>query len=154
MSERQPVENGHAEVAEPVVEGVLERLRPRRRGVLVPLAPRELADDHAADPVELSGLLEIEQRPVDLNRRAAGVLEEEDRVVEVDLPRRAEGVDEVEEAAADDPPTGLAARDRDDGEPVAVLGTGPVVSPPSTLRKRSAVSSAGEGLPNMVRLGP
>ena len=33
-------------------------------------------------------------------------------------------------------------------------GTGPVVSPPSTRRKRSLVKLGGDGWPNIVRLGP
>jgi hypothetical protein len=150
----QPVEHRDAEPAEAVLEHVLQRLRARRGGVLVPVATGKLSDDDAAYAFELADLLEVEQRPVDPDRSAADLLEEEDRAVEVGLPRGTDRVDEVDETAADQ---ATLARP----SPIEITvrrsrssGTAPVVSPASTCRNRSAVNGDGEGVPNIVRLGP
>jgi hypothetical protein len=87
----------------------------------VPLTARKLADDDAPYAFELADLLEVEQGPVDPNRSAADLLEEEDRAIEVGLPGGADRIDEVDETPADQTTARLAARDRDHGQPVAVL---------------------------------
>jgi hypothetical protein len=56
----------------------------------VRLALVHLADHHADDAVELPGVSQLREDPVDAPRRAVDVLEEEDAAVEVDLPRRRE----------------------------------------------------------------
>lgn len=96
----------------------------------MPFAAGELANHDAGEAVELAGLVEVEQRAVDLDRCLADLLEEQDRAFEAGLPWRTDGVDQVAEAAADEP------------------------SPASTSRRLVQVTVETPGSPNIVRLGP
>jgi len=98
--------------------------------------------------------MQVENCAVDLDRGTTRVLEEEDRAVEVKLPRRTDREDEVEKAAATGRPLAFPPAMETTVSRSLSSGTGPVVSPPSTLRKRSVVNSEGDGLPTIVRLEP
>jgi len=54
----------------------------------VPLAAGELTDDYALDATELSNLVEVKERAVDLDGSLADFFEEEDGAFEIGLPCR------------------------------------------------------------------
>jgi hypothetical protein len=74
-----------------------------------------MTDDDARDRVELAGVRELKEVPVDRVRRAADVLEEQDRALQLELPRRRQRLHEELEAAADERRRHLAAAN--DAEP-------------------------------------
>jgi hypothetical protein len=127
----------------------------RRRREVVPLGAGELADDDAAHVLELAELVEIEERAVDLDRRAARVLEEEDRAVEDPAPT---DVPIVKMKSRRQPPTmrplALPPAIETTVSRSLSSGTGPVVSPPSTLKETLGCEGGGDGCPSIVRLGP
>jgi hypothetical protein len=95
----------------------------------------------------------VEQSPVDLDRSAAGLLEDEDRALEVRLPRGTDRVDEVDETTADERPARSAARIDITVRRSRSSGISPVVWPPSTFKNRSTVNGEGDGMPTSVRHG-
>ena len=115
MAEREAVEHRDAERLEALLENVLERARASPvgdRAQIAPVALLHLPYDDARDTVELAGLRELQEVPVDVVRRAVRVLEEEDRAVELDLPLRPHRLHEQPEAASDERCSRLAASDR------------------------------------------
>src|SRR3954470_2782683 len=80
VAEGQAVEDGDAERFQVLLEDVLEgaRARPIRSLALVaPVAVLHLADDDADDLLELPGVTELREHPVDVVGRCLVVLEEE-----------------------------------------------------------------------------
>src|SRR5262249_54223887 len=91
VPERQIEDDRDPERRELLLEDVLERAAAQPRILFLRrVGLRELADRDPGDRVELPGVSELRQDPVDVPGRAVDVLEEEDAAVELDLPRRCE----------------------------------------------------------------
>src|SRR6476661_5653775 len=113
VPEGEPVQHGHAEAAEPVLEHLLERFHAREARVhLAELRLRELADDDAQDAVELACGSQLHEYPVELPAWNVHVLEEQDRPLRRELPRCAHRLREQPETAADQRRRDTAAGDR------------------------------------------
>ena len=105
-----------------------------------------------ATPVEFAGLLELDEKAVDVPGLVVRVFEEENAPVGVELPRRAHGLHQQPEAPADERRCHFARRDRPDVGVVGVsAGPRPVVSPRRTASRRSQRERRRLGVADTVR---
>ena len=106
VSSREPIENRKFEFAEQIQQHFLQRVSLIRMLGAV----QHLTENDAVNAIELSGLFQMRDHPVDLIRLGVQILENENRILGVDFVLRAESRDDERQTSADQTPFAIPGR--------------------------------------------